>query len=188
MLNKYINIIYNKLNKFLKDKFEKENLIKIVNNIDIFNNFNNKINSDSNSLENYLLINLIDIKSEDINMNQHYYEPNGDGYIKKKKPLNLNLFCYIHSTFCDNRFIEGLEYLSTIISYFHTNTNFTYDNTIEIGDFNLSEFNVSLINDTTNYFSKLKIPYMPTILLKIGLIPIYAENISEVTYTGVKNF
>ena len=155
--------------------------------MELYNNFNQK-NTSKNSLDNLLLINIVDIKMEDMNINQHYYEQHGNGYLKKKKPLNFNLYCFIHSTFCNEKYLEGYEYLSYIISYFHTNSNFTNENTIEILNDNLSEFDVKIINDNTNYFSKLNIPYIPSILLKIGLIPIYAEENLETTYAGIKNF
>ena len=42
MLHKYIELIYNKLNDHLTSNFKKENILKITNNIELYNLINNK--------------------------------------------------------------------------------------------------------------------------------------------------
>ena len=189
MLHKYIELIYNKLNDHLTSNFKKENILKITNNIELYNFINNKSVSKKKDLENSILLNICKIKLEEIGLNNHYYEQVGNSYIQRKKPLSFNIYIYFHSTFYDENYMEGLTYLSSIISYFHTNSTFNNENTTEIIQNNMSEFSINIINDEADkFYDSLKIPYMPSFLTKIGLISISSEDNHDITYAGVKNF
>lgn len=188
MLHKYIELMYNRVNNYLNSNFEEKNVLKIVNNIELYNLTNNKVLK-KDSLENYILMNICDIKLEEINLNPHYYEQRGDNYIKRKKPFNFNIYIYFHSTFCNDNYFKGINYLSSIISYFHSNYSFNNENTSEIIENNLSEFTVNIVNDENNWcYNNLKIPYLPSFLIKLGLIPICGEDNLVQTFVGIKNF
>jgi len=189
MLHKYIELIYDRVNDHLNSNFEEKNILKIVNNLEINKYITNTNVLKENSLENYILINICDIKLEEITLNPHYYEQRGDSYIKCKKPFNFNIYIYFHSTFCNENYLKGISYLSSIISYFHSNSSFNNENTSEIIENNLSEFTVNIINDENNKcYDNLKIPYIPSFLVKLGLIPISGENNLNQTFAGIKQF
>ena len=190
MLHNYISILFNKINDYLNSNFEEENILKMVNNIDIFNYINNDSKVlKKDSLKNCILMNICDIKLEDMTLNPHYYQQRGEKYIKLKKPYNFYIYIYLHSTFCDIDYLKGINYLSSIISYFHSNNSFNTENTNEIIENNLSEFDINIINDEENkFYSKLNIPYMPSFLIKIGLIQIHGLNNLDQTYSEIKNF
>lgn len=189
MLHKYIELIYNKINNYLNSNFEEKNILKITNNLEIYNLITNTKVLKKDSLENYILMNICDIKLEEITLNPHYYEQRGDSYIKIKKPFNFNIYIYFHSTFCNENYLKGIDYLSSIISYFHSNYSFNNENTSEIIENNLSEFTVNIINDENyKYYNNLKIPYLPSFLIKLGLITISGENNLNQTFAGIKQF
>ena len=190
MLHKYIDILFNKVNNHLNSKFEEKNILKIVNNAELYNSFcNNSKVLKKDSLENCILMNICNLKLEDITLNPHYYKQRGDIYVKLKKPFNFNIYVYFHSMFYNENYFKGITYLSSIISYFHINYSFNSENTAEIIENNLSDFNISIINDDDNrLYNTLKIPYMPSFLIKIGLIQISGEDNFDITFSGIKNF
>ncbi len=180
MIKEYFDVIYNKINSYFSVSLKEEGIIKIVNNCEIIGLNDNLMNK--------ILMNLVEIKLENTDINSRYYEQYGDNYVKKIKPLFFNIFIYFHSTFCSDETNEGLYYLSEIISYFHTNSIFNEKNTEEITEKKLSQFNSYIVNVDIDIYKLLKIPYMPSVLIKFGLIPVGPIDTSIKEIPSIKSF
>ena len=76
----------------------------------------------------------------------------------------------------------------SIISYINSNPILSSENTIEFKEKNLSEINLYIQNDEQDLYEKLKIPYMPSIILKYGLIPIDSLSQNEKPITSISDF
>ena len=177
----YTSIILNKINNFLLTKFNKNNILSLVNNCEITSDISEKY-------KNKILLNIVNIQKEETDITNDYYEPFGNQYIKKIKPTYYYLYAFIHSTYVDENVNLGLTYISEIVSYINSNPLISNENTIEIKENNFSDINIFLQNDDKNLFGKLKIPYIPSILIKYGLIPINSQQPYEKPVSGITSF
>ena len=71
MLDSYTSVIINKLNNFLLKKYNKTEIIKLVNNIEI----HDKIQE---NYKNKILMNIVDIKRGENDISHDYYEMYGN--------------------------------------------------------------------------------------------------------------
>ena len=181
MLDSYTSVIINKLNNFLLKKYNKTEIIKLVNNIEL----HDKIQE---NYKNNILMNIVDIKREENDISHDYYEMYGNQYIRKIKPAHFYIYAIFHSTHLEKNITDGLLYLSDIISYINSNPILSSENTIEFKEKNLSEINLYIQNDEQNLYKKLKIPYMPSIILKYGLIPIDSLSQNDKPITSISDF
>ena len=176
MIEKYLELVRNTINKNLENLFHKNDIVRFASTIDIKNMFVNKENS---PLKNHIIVSISSISYEDTCMNSRYYEAQGQAYIKKLKPLYINIFAFFQSTFYGDDFLEGIKYLSEIMNFLHANSFFSSSTIPELTSQKLVDFNVNIQKDDKEYYQSLKIPYLPSFLTKIGPIPLYKDLIPE---------
>lgn len=181
MLFQYTSIIIKKMNNFFLKFHNQNEIIKLINNLEIQNQTLEKY-------KNMILFNIVNIKREETDISHDYYEMYGNQYIKKIKPAHFYVYAFIHSTYQNEDTNIGLTYLSEIIGYINSNPALTKENTLEIEKNNLSDINIYLQNDDQNIYNKLTIPYMPSLLIKYGLIPINSQYQNEKPVAGVSSF
>jgi hypothetical protein len=135
--------------------------------------------------ENKILLSVILIEKEDLHSNEQYYVPVGDSFISKKKPLFFNIYLSVASSFKEDKYLIGIEKLTTIAAFFQNNSSFKRVDHGEMIEKNIEDFTVKNENFSKDKFAYY--PSLPCLVYKIGLIPVYEDNIVNKIYPSVKN-
>ena len=134
---------------------------------------------------NKILLSVILIEKEGLHSNEQYYVPVGDNFISKRKPLFLNMYLAIISSFKSDQYLIGIEKLSIVASFFQNNNSFQRIAHGEMIEKNIEDFTVKNENFSKDKFAHY--PSLPCLVYKVGLIPIYDDNIVDKIYPSVKN-
>lgn len=124
--------------------------------------------------KNIIGISVNKIKNECISISgSEYVYNNPTSFIERKKPASFSLYIYFISFFSGDRFLEGLQYLSSIVKCFLTYSFFSPQNSNAMSKLGIEDFNISQNDDVEMY--KNNINYPPALLYKLWLIHIHPE-------------
>lgn len=121
-------------------------------------------------------VRLVDILEEKTSQDPTTYVPQGNRYFVKKMPLyfNMHLLFMVCSEDCNQ--LESLDYLARVIAFFQSKSYFSSKETPSLQQLAIDTLTVTLINmdyqERTNLWASLSMPYVPSVMYKIGLIPI----------------
>jgi len=126
--------------------------------------------------KNKIIMSVVDIVQEAINQNPNTYVQQGNNYIIKNLPVNFYVHILFAANYKDSQVLEGLKYLSSIVAFFQYKNHFTTQNTPTLQTSNLEEFSAFLVKldyqQKEALWSCLNTTYMPSVVYKIGMIPI----------------
>lgn len=124
-----------------------------------------------------VLMSVVDIVKEEWSSNNKEYIPqSGGGYVTKSQPINFNLHLLFSSHTKPGHTLEGLKYLSLVIAFFQSKSYFDTLNTPSLQQLNLHNLSVELLDleyeEKNALWSRIGIPYVPSVLYKLGTIPV----------------
>jgi hypothetical protein len=97
--------------------------------------------------------------------------------------INLNLFLLFSVCFEEDNYLEGLRYLSSIISFFQSNKTLTHANTPDM-DPEIDKLTFEMVNQDLQNMSYLwgnmGGKYLPSVLYKVRMVTIRDENFGGV--------
>lgn len=168
-MDKYIQLIFDVINNFVTRTNDDSDLMMLVNNYHI-----------NDKYKDHVLMNVISVNKISLDISQSdSYVIQGDSYVLKKKPEYYQFLIAFHSMFLDKKYLKGFEILSQISSFIDTNKEFSVQNIPKILENNLENFFLTAKSFTQEeenaIWSKLKVPYMPTIYYEVGLIPLLSS-------------
>lgn len=105
------------------------------------------------------------------------------------RPVNLNIFILFSASFEEGNYLEGLRYLSGVISFFQANKVLTHGNTPDM-DTELERLTFEIVNQDLQNQSYLwgtvGAKYMPSILYKVRMISFNDNFINDISapFTG----
>ncbi len=106
-----------------------------------------------------------------VNLQQETVSHRGRG--GSNKAVNLNVFLLFSASFEENNYLEGLRYLSGIISFFQANKVLNHSNTPDM-DPDIDKLSFEIVNQDLQNMSHLwgtmGAKYMPSILYKTRMI------------------
>lgn len=106
-----------------------------------------------------------------VNLQQETVSHRGRG--ATNKAVNLNVFLLFSASFEENNYLEGLRYLSGIISFFQANKVLNHSNTPDM-DPDIDKLSFEIVNQDLQNMSHLwgtmGAKYMPSILYKTRMI------------------
>ncbi len=106
-----------------------------------------------------------------VNLQQETVSHRGRG--ASNKAVNLNVFLLFSASFEENNYLEGLRYLSGIISFFQANKVLNHSNTPDM-DPDIDKLSFEIVNQDLQNMSHLwgtmGAKYMPSILYKTRMI------------------
>ena len=179
MIDRYVSIVRDSLYKYLSDSCRYNGQVIIVN--------NHELTSGGANYTGNILMNVASIcVKDDLNNNMPQYVRNGSNYIVKKSPVNVYVYVFFHSYFFGDNALEGIKFLSHTIGFFKEHCHFSSMQFPKMVEFGIGDFNVTLENDHDEIFTHLGIPYIPSVLYKIGLIPITSETPNIETVPSIK--
>jgi hypothetical protein len=138
-------------------------------------------NTDGN--KNKILLKIISIKKEDISSNSQYYVSDGNKFISRRKPVFFSIFISFLSTFCDEKYLDGIRFLSQIVGFLQKNNSFQKENNNDMISYNMEDFFVSSEVYLREKFGEVS--NYPFLIYKISLIPISTEDIIPQVFTPI---
>lgn len=123
---------------------------------------------------NIIGLSLNKIKNEYISISgSEYIYKDPISFTERKKPASFSLYILFLSFFSGDRFLEGLQYLSSIAKCFLTYNFFSAQNNDIIQKLGIGDFNISQVDDIDMY--KNNANYPPSLLYRIWLVHIHPE-------------
>lgn len=179
MLSQVIEEISNELNSFLSSLSSNAQKIVIPANVIGQNGAN------ESGLNNKIILSLINIEHEAFpsNVQLAYQRTSKEDFNKMPPPLSVNLYVLFSAYYNEKNYLEGLSYLSSLISFFQQKPVFDQQNTpglnaqIEKLQFQVVSLDLS---DLSQLWSTIGAKYMPSIIYKIRMISYQRENINEI--------
>lgn len=106
-----------------------------------------------------------------VNLQQETVSQRGKG--GTNRPINLNIFILFSASFEAENYLEGLRYLSGVISFFQSNKILNHSNTPDM-DSEIDKLSFEIVNQDLQNLSHLwgtvGSKYMPSILYKVRMI------------------
>ncbi|WP_109832603.1 DUF4255 domain-containing protein [Reichenbachiella versicolor] len=103
------------------------------------------------------------------------------GQISNKGVLNVNLYLLFSSTFIDANYVQGLDYLAAIMSYFEVNKALNHSNTPNL-DSGLEKLTFEIfpqnIQDTSYLWGAVGAKYLPSVIYKMRMVKLREENMN----------
>jgi hypothetical protein len=178
MIYKTLNIVVNKLNDYISNKFNLDEKIILL---------ASTANSDSTAETlnlNKLVLSLVNIArdtSMGINFKSQSYS-NSQPY-KSRPPISLNLFVLISANFAEKNYDEAIKYISTALEFVQSNDLITKYNTAEL-DPSILKLHLELVTlelqELSNLWSIHGGKYLPSFYLKIKMLTIDKEEIDSI--------
>ncbi|OJW73573.1 MAG: hypothetical protein BGO68_02995 [Candidatus Amoebophilus sp. 36-38] len=130
----------------------------------------------NNLYTNKVIMSVVDIVHQETTQSSNTYIQQGNNYIVKNLPINFYLYILFAAHFEAEHALEGLSYLARVIAFFNSKNYFTSKNTPDLTYPELDGISVSIINldheQKSSLWTCLKSTYMPSVVYKIGMIPI----------------
>lgn len=173
MFDTCIKIILNDLNRYIKTKAGlNEDQVVYATHTDLAT----EQETTPNQYTNKVIMSLVDIVHQETAQNPNKYVRQGDQYIIKSLPINFYLYLLFSANFKGEHGIQGLNYLTKVIAFFHSKSYFTSKNTPDLPYPELEGMSVSLVKfdneQKSALWGSLNATYMPSVLYKVGLIPV----------------
>lgn len=130
----------------------------------------------SESIENKIVISVINLEHETVANSSHNYVNGGNNtFGKVSPPVFLNLYLLISANYNSTNYTEALKMLSSVIGIFQSNTYFTKQNNPEmqtpLEKLAFEIFNLP-INELSHIWSGIGAKYVPSIVYKVRMITI----------------
>ena len=179
MLSQVIEEISRELNSFLT--LSSSNTRKIV----IPANVVDQDGSHGSGLNNKIILSLINIEQEAFaaNVQPSYQRTSQEDFNKMPTPLSVNLYVLFSAYYDRKNYLEGLRYLSSLISFFQQKPVFDQQNTPTLND-QIEKLQFQVVSLTLSELSQLwgtiGAKYMPSIIYKIRMITYQMDGIREI--------
>jgi len=139
----------------------------------------NSINGEFNLPDNAISMSLLNIEEEKSTKSAMVQKRVQDRKVYTQNPVvNLNLDIIFISNFA-NDYLNELNYITKVVEFFQQKRLFTIENTEALKEFNIERLNFMLntlpLNEQNNIWSLLGGKYMPSVIYRVGLIPIQDE-------------
>lgn len=181
MIFKALKLIENELNAYLNSIESTEDDQVVLGNISQYDS--SQSGQGQNSLQNKIVISLINAEEEKTLKNLPNYQIVNGKSEYKNAPMYLNLYIIISST--ATLYINAMTYLSRIVQFFHENNFFTVknsttNNTVE-SKYKLEEFKLIVdlyspsFEEINFLWSTLGGKQLPSLIYKLRLIEITAD-------------
>ncbi len=180
-MDKYIDVVLKEIDKYLRSECDCNEEVLLFSNY--FHNFGNVDKQRDN-----IIVNIADINvKNDLGSNIPRYIKNGENFVVKKTPLQMYIHLFFLSHYSNSNALEGIRILSCIAGFLKENIHFSSKQIPEMNKRKMNDFNIVLENDDDKLFSKLMIPYMPSLLYKIGPIQVCGQTYSNTVVVPIKN-
>lgn len=143
---------------------------------DIFTFSNLTLNYDS-SIKNKILASVISLERENITADSYSYEIQGNKYAQRLTPLAFNLYIVFYANFENLAYLQGLEFLSRSLSFFHANSCI---NTLFNGDSIKVNSKIETSNNVNHLHSNLSNLLLPNFIC--NFYPIYIDSETSVKF------
>lgn len=179
MISEALSFITDHLNEFLIRKASSnKSLVKLSTLV--------KQDKDESDIEDTLLLSLVNISEETSITNQTSLRQ-GDT-IKSAPPVFINLQILISASFSDNQYKEGLQMLSSAISFFQQQPHFNSQlvnmpKGIDKLSFELVNLNIDSMGE---FWRAMGTHYRPSVVYKMRMLKISEDNI-ESTLPEIEN-
>ena len=178
MIYKTLNIIVNKINEYIVNKFNLDEKIIMLASAASSDN-------DANLLTvNKLVLSLANIERETmmgINFQAHNF--NNSQLSRGRPPLSVNLYVLISANFIDKNYDESIKYLSTALEFIQSTDLLTKYNTPDL-DQSILKLHLELVNLGLNELSNLWSihggQYLPSLYLKIRMLTLDKKEVDSV--------
>jgi len=181
MISKALNLIVNELNAYLDALDTQSDDLVVLGNIAQYESTSG--NNGQNTLQNKIVVTLINAEVEKTLKNQPNYRKVNGSTEYKKAPLYLNLYIIISST--ATLYTNAMVYLSRIIQFFHSQNSFNIKNSVinnatearyKMDDFRLVvDLYCPSFEEINFLWSTLGGKQLPSLIYKIRLIQIESE-------------
>ena len=168
MLHTCIDLLKNELNKYIRDRAQVEEDKLICANL----------GAQEEALQAYMtdkiVMTLVDIMEEKMGNRNENYVPQGNSFITKNPPVRLNLHILFTSQFSAQHLLEGLKYLSLVIAFFQAKSLFKKEEMPVLQQMNINSLGFELMTlsqqEQSELWNRLRAPYVPSVLYKIGVV------------------
>lgn len=174
MIEQSLTLVCDALNEHLKLSFSRfENAVVL----------DNLVEGQGGSIlqdQNQVVMTLTNISEESTLKNSKSQSQSSTHTTGVNPTMYLNCFVLFSACFSGNNYNTGLKYLSEIIQYFHSNR--LLHNPKSNDDFKKLSFELVKMNlsEQSHLWSLLGSSYMPSVLYKVGLVPIIDNQIKEI--------
>ena len=174
MIYQAISTISQVINDYLKNRFS------IVEDKVVVSNLVNADGSVAVTEPDKIIISLANLQQETVSHR---------GKAGTNKPVNLNLFILVSAHFESENYVEGLRYLSGVISFFQANKTLNHANTPDL-DNGIEKLSFEIVNqdlqNLSHLWGSIGSKYMPSVLYKVRMVSIQDGDLSEfnIPFTG----
>lgn len=165
MIKNVVTLITDDLNGYFQHRFTVSEPKVIVSNL---------IGQDGSvpiGTDNRIICSVINIEQEDMLREKHLSR----NTIANTPPIYLNLYLMFSSNFTDSNYLEGLHFLSSVISFFQSKPVFYHSNTPgfppDTEKITAEIYNINVAN-LGNLWGAFGAKYMPSIVYKLRIIEI----------------
>jgi hypothetical protein len=167
-------VILNELNAYIQSQLDEETVV--------YANLADYSADSESKMKNRVVMSLVDIIQEGLNATGKAYVAHGSGYVAVNQPILFRLYVLFSACFQNDRALEGLRQLEQVIAFFHHKNDFTAQNTPALQEANLDAISIDLVKldsqEKQALWSRLRVPYRPSVLYKVGLVPV-GDSIKE---------
>ncbi|MTI22451.1 DUF4255 domain-containing protein [Fulvivirga sp. RKSG066] len=112
-----------------------------------------------------IILSLVNLQQETVSHKNHSGNTN--------RPINMNLFLLFSASFNDGNYMEGLRYLSAVISFFQANKVMNHRNTPELNN-DIDKLTFEIVNqdlqNQSHLWGTIGGKYLPSILYKVRMV------------------
>ena len=171
MLDRCLRMILDELNNYIHIKRDDHSDDKVI-----LADLASQDSVTDSTRDNKIVMSLVSISKEETGSSAKQYIPQGNGYIAKNPPLAFSLYLLFSNYFKSRQLLEGLSYLSMVIAFFQSKNHFTVQNTPSLQQNKLDNLSVEVVElnaqEKSSLWGYLGVKYVPSILYKVGMIPI----------------
>ncbi len=177
MLNSAMIHIVKHLNQYFKILYDSSEDIVVLSNIVEQDGSQNPYS------DNKMVVSLVNVEKESA-AGRSFANSNGGGGMntQSRPPVNLNLYIMFSANFTGKNYEEALKFLSNTIMFFQKNPVFTRQTTPDLPD-TIEKLTLAIENlnvkDLSSLWSVISGKYVPSILYKMAMITIDADDIQS---------
>jgi len=181
MIYTALDLVKDKLDSYIKRRFNlSENVVVLSNILDLDG-------SVALNATNRILISLVNLEKETvINSARERIFANENKTAINSQPMHFNIYILISAYFSSGNYDESLKFISAVLNFFQTNTNFNHQNVPELNE-NIEKLCFEIVNmnlqEISHLWGVLGGKYLPSVLFKIRMVTF---NSNEIKYELTK--
>ncbi|MBF0382487.1 MAG: DUF4255 domain-containing protein [Magnetococcales bacterium] len=178
-----LELVRNELDSYLRNaNMSNEEMVILANIVD----HNNAVFEET---QGKVVMTLVNIEHDTTVSTYNRNVPGKNGqYSIVAPPMYINLYVMFFANFANKIYVDGLEKISNIISFFQQNNYFTHDTLPDLNQ-NIEKLNFDIVNlqltDLNYLMGLVGTKYLPTVLYKVRMIPFVGDSVKG-HVSGVK--